>query len=136
MLSALSQEERHQLVSFLLKLDAKATELLERTKKGDSLEIEDSGTRLNMKVNDIKFFNECEGWVVGSYIKHTTDGGKTWEEQLNSTGKPFLSASFIDQQHGWAVNLYEMAHTTDGGENWVIIPTPDGTFIEAVIETL
>ena len=67
---------------------------------------------------DFCFVNENEGWVPGrkegrnygiGLIMHTTNGGKTWEKQLETftniqtQAKYFSSIKFIDNKIGWAL---------------------------------
>jgi photosystem II stability/assembly factor-like uncharacterized protein len=87
---------------------------------------------------DIEFVNATHGWIAGGnngstvdtserYILNTTDGGESWQEVAYDFGNglPFLSISFVDTQHGWAVgrdteddNNDSYYYTTDGGTNW------------------
>jgi hypothetical protein len=76
--------------------------------------------------NDIHFINENEGWLVGTagIIVHTTDGGSTWNEQINPDPqkKTLIKVIFLDADNGWAVGAYGIIlHTTDGGSNWVVM---------------
>jgi hypothetical protein len=87
------------------------------------------------------FIDSLEGWAVCSrllhdntqngkeIIKHTTDGGNTWETQLDTLIQPygmFLSSiSFADKLTGGAIGLNgKLWLTKDGGITW----TADSTF--------
>ncbi|MFP4527767.1 MAG: T9SS type A sorting domain-containing protein [Candidatus Kapaibacterium sp.] len=81
------------------------------------------------------FLNSQEGWIAGrykaqshtwaNYIIHTTDGGQTWEEQLDtitSAKKGLGSIKFVNDSVGYATEYwYQTWRTTNGGKNWDII---------------
>jgi hypothetical protein len=56
-------------------------------------------------------------------IAHTTDGGRTWTEQLNDSIPPAFglnAVEFADSLHGIAVGqVGKLLRTSDGGEHWV-----------------
>jgi photosystem II stability/assembly factor-like uncharacterized protein len=66
---------------------------------------------------DLYFVNERLGWSVSpSSIYNTTDGGKTWQAQLEIS--PWMyGVYFIDSLKGMAVGR-GILRTSDGGENW------------------
>jgi photosystem II stability/assembly factor-like uncharacterized protein len=93
---------------------------------------------------DLCFIDENEGWIPGrkegknygiGVILHTTDGGKTWNKQLELKSysqtdvKYFTSTKFINKQTGWALasDYFDnfsptfLYGTKDGGNNWKII---------------
>lgn len=95
------------------------------------------------RINDIFFLNPTLGWAVNGIgqIHRTTDGGITWQKQLDKTNfTHFRSVGFVDSLSGFAgalgwgdsighpndskdsVILYK---TTDGGVNW--LPDPQLT---------
>ena len=90
--------------------------------------------------DDIWFVNPTHGWIVNGngQIYRTTDGGHSWELQLNQPGTWFGSVAFVDTLRGFAGNLGPgcfspsttdpniLYRTTDGGASWspVNIPTP------------
>jgi photosystem II stability/assembly factor-like uncharacterized protein len=90
---------------------------------------------------DLSFVTEDEGWATGyktysdhavSLIVHTTDGGNSWEKQLelrsnNQFGaKLFSAVKFQDDSTGWAlagdyVDSFSETYvykTSDGGKSW------------------
>ena len=83
------------------------------------------------KQDDICFVDENKGWYVNGYgkIYKTTDGGKTWQKQIEKKGSFFRCIAFIDSLRGFAgtvgtdyfpnvtdtISLYK---TTDGGKTW------------------
>jgi photosystem II stability/assembly factor-like uncharacterized protein len=80
----------------------------------------------NFWIEDVKFVNHSEGWLVGldedpghdKTVYHTTDGGATWVQAMNQSSYMF-SVDFVDPQHGWiatAGSLY--FHTTNSGASW------------------
>lgn len=62
------------------------------------------------------------GWIGGSSILYTTDGGSTWDEQEAFLPNDQVRAiKFIDLTIGWAViqgSSGAMFKTMDGGKNW------------------
>ncbi len=70
----------------------------------------------------IFFITNDIGWIGGSSILVTTDGGKTWTEQLTFTKRVEVrDIYFIDFMIGWAVIKNEtgaLFKTLDGGSNW------------------
>lgn len=80
---------------------------------------------------DVRFISPDEGWIVGEFgkILHTSDGGKTWQEQQESlVGEEIVDAldlptfygiDCIDAQRCVTVGLDgRVAATTDGGATW------------------
>ena len=82
-------------------------------------------------------------WVVGGknstpcpddicgIILHSTDGGKTWEQQFftpseGNLGGYLISVHGINSSTAWAVGNASVLHTTDGGETWENITPLDG----------
>ena len=90
---------------------------------GGSLEewkLRESGTK-DLLLCEASFVDDTTGWVVGikGTIIHTTDGGKSWNDQESGTEKNIFSVSFVDAQNGWTVGEFgTIIHTADGGENW------------------
>ena len=61
----------------------------------------------------------------GAVLK-TTDGGDTWEVQVQGGSEGYDFIHFVDKNHGWLIgdeyttqgNLLHIYRTDDGGENW------------------
>ncbi len=83
------------------------------------------------KQDDITFIDEQNGWYVNGYgnIYHTTDGGTTWEKQLEQKGTFFRTIAFIDENVGFAgtvgtdyfpnvTDTIPLYGTKDGGKTW------------------
>lgn len=100
----------------------------------------------------VDFVDKEKGWVVGGgarivkggsmfegnnmvgqdgiTILHTTDGGKTWENQRCGIGNfTFWNVDMTDAKNGWFVTGIGAEHpdghwnrTTDGGRNWSFPP--------------
>ena len=66
------------------------------------------------------FLDATTGWVVGTHIWKTTDGGVTFVKQFhNTSGSVLNGVSFSDAQNGWAVGWYNtVLRTTNGGQTW------------------
>lgn len=87
------------------------------------------------KQDDITFINESEGWYVNGYgsIYHTSNGGETWEKQLEKKGTFFRCIAFVDSLTGFAGTVgtdyfpnvsdtIPLYGTSDGGKTWSPIP--------------
>jgi len=83
------------------------------------------------KQDDITFVDENTGWYVNGYGKifHTTDGGTTWEKQLEQKGTFFRTIAFVDKNVGFAgtvgtdyfpnvTDTIPLYGTKDGGKSW------------------
>jgi photosystem II stability/assembly factor-like uncharacterized protein len=83
------------------------------------------------KQDDIYFVNETTGWYINGFGKifHTSDGGITWEKQLEKEGTFFRCIAFIDSMRGFVgtvgteyfpgvTDTIPMYRTVDGGNSW------------------
>ncbi len=82
--------------------------------------------------NCVQFIDESTGWIAGVFVnpqagvqngivKKTTDGGKTWADQLTNVEDTLKDIFFIDASTGWAVGEGGVVlHTTNGGDRWKI----------------
>jgi photosystem II stability/assembly factor-like uncharacterized protein len=84
----------------------------------------------------VHFLDQNTGWIVGEYgnIRHTSDGGKTWDAQHESlldalaekggnkdvmTMGAFFRVRFLDANNGFLVGAGgAIAVTDDGGKKW------------------
>lgn len=86
------------------------------------------------KQDDIHFIDASRGWYVNGAgkIYATTDGGKTWIEQLSQPGTYFRTVGFIDALNGFADNIgtdyfpgvtdtRPLYRTRDGGKTWSVV---------------
>lgn len=67
------------------------------------------------------FTDPQNGWITGSSgtIRHSTDGGHTWQEQDSGTDALLRDVHFADKQTGWALgDGGVILHTIDGGQTW------------------
>jgi photosystem II stability/assembly factor-like uncharacterized protein len=84
---------------------------------------------------DIFFLDSRSGWVAGSSLYKTTNGGTSWTRQFGDDSTEFTSVSFTDSHNGWAVGFANLVlHTTDGGQTWIAqdIGAPPLTAINGV----
>lgn len=74
------------------------------------------------QVVGIQFISANIGWYLAkTYLKKTTDGGKTWLQIYN--GSDFNNLFFLDSLNGWIIGNNKTYRTHDGGTNWNIINT-------------
>jgi len=78
------------------------------------------------EANKVFFRTPTVGWMSmrgsginapGGAIFHTTDGGQTWEKQLDMRAIGF---HFQNQDEGWATTGKHILHTLDGGKMWKV----------------
>jgi hypothetical protein len=69
---------------------------------------------------DVFFIDASTGWIVGSSIYKTTDGGSSWTKHYGDSSSELDAISFFDPLNGWATGFNILVlHTTDGGQTWV-----------------
>ncbi|MFQ6091227.1 MAG: YCF48-related protein [bacterium] len=83
-------------------------------------------------LHKVKFVNANIGWVIGSssapnhysgHLLKTTDGGRTWDQQLEVgmdfiDYRSFTDIEFQDDILGWAISPGQVYRTTNGGTHW------------------
>src|SRR5712692_2455817 len=77
--------------------------------------------RPSVNLHGVFFLTQEEGWAVGQLGKifHTTDGGKSWEEQRSGKNLLLAAADFVDRTHGWVVGEQGVIlYSEDGGVTW------------------
>jgi photosystem II stability/assembly factor-like uncharacterized protein len=66
------------------------------------------------------FIDETTGWLVGSSIRMTIDGGSSWTKVYGSDSTELDAISFADPLNGWATGYNNLVvHSADGGQTWV-----------------
>ncbi|MBN8547076.1 MAG: T9SS type A sorting domain-containing protein [Ignavibacteria bacterium] len=88
------------------------------------------------KLRSVYFIDDQTGWAAGNngIIIKTTDGGRRWTKQTDSSRISLRSLFFVDKQNGWAVGSeygtgYSVAlKTVNGGTNWKRLPIFSGPF--------
>lgn len=79
---------------------------------------EDDGWRIL-----IDFLDNENGWIAGSSISRTHDGGRTWQT-IKHVGWDYIqSIQFVDEQNGWAFVMQEIRRAE---EEWAFVRTDDG----------
>lgn len=73
-------------------------------------------------IGAIQFLSENQGWIVGSkdslvHLFRTSDGGGSWEEQIQAQGKR-ISAFFLNENDGWVAVDSSLYQTRNGGSTW------------------
>ena len=86
---------------------------------------------LNGAIWSISFVNSDTGYMAGSGIERTTDGGATWH-LLNTPSSSYRSVVF-KENFGYAVgNSGLIIKSTDYGNNWITQPTVTNNGLMAV----
>ncbi|MEW6301664.1 MAG: YCF48-related protein [Thermodesulfobacteriota bacterium] len=78
-------------------------------------------SRPSANLHGVFFLTKEEGWAVGQLGKifHTTDGGKSWEEQHSGTNLLLTADDFVDRARGWIVGERGIILASDdGGATW------------------
>lgn len=76
----------------------------------------------------IYFSNETAGWIVGysGTIKHSSDGGITWNSQQSGVSSNLWDICFVNSQNGWICGAGNtVLRTLDGGNSWQNISPVD-----------
>jgi photosystem II stability/assembly factor-like uncharacterized protein len=94
------------------------------TDGGENWELVSDQLQLDF-LEDLFFFNETSGWIVGTwargYILNTTDGGEVWNCRF-SHPEELKGIYFSSASNGWAVGENGLlVKTTDGGQSWEIV---------------
>ena len=79
------------------------------------------GQSTNKTLRGMDAINESDRWSVGlsGTIVATSDGGRTWWNQISNTTKHLYSVDFVDRFHGWIVGDGGIIlKTTNGGHTW------------------
>jgi photosystem II stability/assembly factor-like uncharacterized protein len=95
---------------------------------GDTWYQEDDGLYYNEVYNAVYFVNDQVGWIGGTKILKTTNGGINWTEQFDPGFSSIYGLFFTDANNGWAVGgvfdsynelfVHFVYHTSDGGTTW------------------
>lgn len=70
---------------------------------------------------DVTFTDSLRGYAVGDYgvILRTTDGGRSWSQQLSARQFAFRKVHFFNDSTGIAAGFHGTCfRTTNAGENW------------------
>jgi photosystem II stability/assembly factor-like uncharacterized protein len=121
------------------------TTILKTTNGGDEW-IATNYPEDNVFMNAVFFFDTLNGWLGGSKIAGTTNGGMTWEDAIIDSNLvsnlPVLNFNFYNRQFGYACGGFvDLAgviwRTTDYGANWSSTGvSPDEVFDMFVFDSL
>lgn len=97
------------------------------------------------RLESVHFADRLRGWAVGTSqerrdrtpsefegaIVHTSDGGRTWQQQGGDLrAGELVAVRFVNSSHGWALanggpypQNVALARTTDGGNRWYWVNT-------------
>jgi photosystem II stability/assembly factor-like uncharacterized protein len=94
---------------------------------GDTWYQVDDGQYYNQVYYDVYFVNDQIGWIGGTKILKTTNGGANWTEQFDPSYSIY-GLFFLDANNGWAVGgifdsynelfIRIIYHTSNGGNTW------------------
>jgi len=100
----------------------------------------------NAYMRTIYFLDDLNGWIGGSYIAGTSDGGATWKradvDSSMVSGLPVYKFRFFSRQFGFACGGYldfagVVWRTTNYGENWSALGiSPDQIFDLFILDSL
>jgi photosystem II stability/assembly factor-like uncharacterized protein len=87
------------------------------------------------KQDDITYYSICfsdivNGWIVGysGTIKHTSDGGVTWNSQQSGVSFNLWDVCFVNDRNGWICGAGNtVLRTNDGGNSWQNISHADSS---------
>ncbi len=67
----------------------------------------------------LHFTDSLNGWVVGSNVLHTTDGGESWDTVEIGSVEEMRGVEFVSKEIGWTVGrLGVIRKTLNGGLTW------------------
>ncbi|HSG27827.1 MAG TPA: hypothetical protein VLA34_05050, partial [Candidatus Krumholzibacterium sp.] len=90
--------------------------------------VEGSYASVLRSVVSIEFIDEDRGWAGGGVIMATSDGGTTWQLQMESaTVREF---EFTTPLNGYAVGGRAIMRTIDGGAEWIDIAPDDERIVD------
>jgi len=121
------------------------TTIIKTTNGGDEW-LAENYPENNVFMNTIFYFDSLNGWIGGSKIAGTTDGGFTWVDAHIDSGfvsnLPVLNFNFYNRQFGYACGgVIDLAgviwRTTDYGLSWSSVGvSPDQVFDMFVFDSL
>ncbi len=85
----------------------------------------------------IVFADDYNGWILYPYfLKHTTNGGITWDDQYPTGAYDICDFDFVDENNGWIVGYGgTILHTSNGGSDWTSQSGVTGTALNDVCFT-
>lgn len=90
--------------------------IIRSTDGGDSWFDVPSGT--DGRLYTVDFVDGARGWAAGNDIRHSADGGGSWNRQVTPS-KSIEELQFGDDTHGWAVGDEGLIYyTADSGVHW------------------
>ncbi len=116
------------LTVFFISIDT-ANDILSSQPNAESIaqwELLDISNYNDTEFQDIHFVNSTHGWVLGeNRLLHTSDGGETWQSQIESIFPSYLHGlSVVNSTNIWVGENGGLFHSVDGGLNWTIVHTP------------
>lgn len=98
----------------------------------ENVQLPESALDTGVEPGDVNLYGLSYGdadhaWVAGEFgvVVATTDGGRTWRQQMTPVESTLFGIRFSDPQHGIAVGLDSVIlRTEDGGATWTQLPSP------------
>ncbi len=104
-----------------------------------SIAVGDNGTIVDAAEDahlaDIDFADNQHGWTAGARgtIKHTSDGGMSWNEQQSGTDSTLTSIKAVTTDLVWAAgDAGKILHSSDSGATWEMQETPTEHNLNAI----
>lgn len=89
----------------------------------------------SLRAVEIHMVNDQQGWFAGfgpmylGTVRHTSNGGQSWELRWSMDSTYISDIKFVDAQNGWLTDYYgRVMRTSDGGYTWTVqlnIPSID-----------
>lgn len=79
---------------------------------------------------DVFFPNDTAGYLAGSGIYRSMDGGLTWAKTSAQQDLTYFNLFFLNDKYGWGVSEKSLARTVDSGKTWTMHPNTTYTFTD------
>jgi photosystem II stability/assembly factor-like uncharacterized protein len=122
-------------------VSSRSDDILYTSNGGDTWYQTDDGLYYNEIYNAVYFVNDQTGWIGGSKLLKTTDGGMNWTEQYDPSHSIY-GLYALDANTAWAVGgvfdsynevfVRYIIHTQNGGDTWTTQYYESGYYYDPV----